>query len=97
MKNLKVFVLSGILVLTMWTGVFAKGGIISATKAGTISATKAGTISATRGGTISATRTGLISTTRTGLISTTRTRQDTSGGSNQAWLMELLFMIYSPW
>ena len=95
MKNLKVFVLSGILVLTMWTGVFAKGGIISATKAGTISATKAGTISATRGGTISATRTGLISTTRTGLISTTR--QDTSVGPNQAWLMELLFMIYSPW
>jgi hypothetical protein len=94
MKNLKVIVLSGILVLTMWTAVFAKGGIISATKAGTISATKAGTISATRGGTISATRTGIISTTRTGLISTTR--QDTSVGSNQAWLIELLFMIYSP-
>lgn len=92
MKNVKVIVFSGILVLAMSVSAFAKGGTISATKAGTISATRTGTISATATGTNSSDRSGTISATRAGLISATRQR--TSGGLSHGWLLELLLMVY---
>lgn len=95
MKNVKVIVLSGILVLAMAASAFGKGGTISATKAGTISATRTGTISATAAGTTSSNRTGTISATRSGLISATSQRTPASLG--QAWVVELLLMVYSTW
>lgn len=90
--NVKLIVLSGILVLATCAPALAKGGTISATKTGTISATRTGTISATTAGTVSSNRSGTISGTRSGISSTTQTVV-----VDRAWLLELLLFAYARW
>jgi hypothetical protein len=89
MRILKCTFCSALLILTLSSVAFSKGGTISTTKTGTISTTRIGTISTT--GTNPTTRTGIIPTTRTAVQSSRLSLMDRFG------LLDVFITILHVW